>query len=89
MKQLAVLAIAAALAAPLLAQHPAEHGAAILELLRTSDYGRCVYRMNNDQPDHYIANLLFEGNVTALFRTGDTLRVDPAAGIVEVLNRGR
>lgn len=31
----------------------------------------------------------FEGNVTALFRTGDTLRVDPAAGIVEVLNRGR
>jgi uncharacterized protein len=31
----------------------------------------------------------FEGDVTALFRTGDTLRVDPAAGIVEVLNRGR
>ena len=31
----------------------------------------------------------FEGNVTALFRTDDTLRVDPAAGIVEVLNRGR
>jgi len=31
----------------------------------------------------------FAGDVTALFRTGDTLRVDPAAGIVEILNRGR
>ena len=29
----------------------------------------------------------FEGDVTALFRTGDTLRVDPAAGLVEILNR--
>ena len=31
----------------------------------------------------------FAGDVTALFRTGDALRVDPAAGIVEILNRGR
>ena len=30
----------------------------------------------------------FEGDVTALFRTGDTLRLDPAAGLVEILNRG-
>jgi predicted aconitase with swiveling domain len=30
----------------------------------------------------------FEGDVTALFRTGDALRVDPAAGLVEILNRG-
>jgi hypothetical protein len=29
----------------------------------------------------------FEGNVTEIFRTGDELRVDPAAGIVEILNR--
>lgn len=29
----------------------------------------------------------FEGDVTQLFRTGDELRVDPAAGIVEILNR--
>jgi predicted aconitase with swiveling domain len=27
------------------------------------------------------------GDVTDLFRTGDTLRLDPAAGIVEILNR--
>src|SRR5713101_4463652 len=31
----------------------------------------------------------FEGDVTQLFRTGDELRVDPSAGLVEILNRGR
>jgi hypothetical protein len=29
----------------------------------------------------------FEGDVTQLFRTGDALRVDPAAGLVEILDR--
>ena len=29
----------------------------------------------------------FDGDVTALFRTGDRLRVVPAAGVVEILNR--
>ena len=29
----------------------------------------------------------FGGDVTALFRTGDALRIDPAAGLVEILNR--
>jgi predicted aconitase with swiveling domain len=29
----------------------------------------------------------FAGDVTLLFRTGDALRVDPAAGLVEILNR--
>jgi len=29
----------------------------------------------------------FADDVTALFRTGDALRVDPAAGFVEILNR--
>ena len=29
----------------------------------------------------------FDGDVTQLFRTGDELRVDPAAGTVEILNR--
>ena len=31
----------------------------------------------------------FDGDVTRLFRTGDELRVDPAAGIVEILSRDR
>src|SRR6195256_3593343 len=29
----------------------------------------------------------FAGDVTSLFHTGDTLRVDAAAGVVEILNR--
>jgi predicted aconitase with swiveling domain len=29
----------------------------------------------------------FAGDVTQLFRTGDMLRVEPAAGLVEILNR--
>lgn len=29
----------------------------------------------------------FDGDVTVLFRTGDRLRIDPAAGVVEILNR--
>lgn len=29
----------------------------------------------------------FDGDVTDLFRTGDTLRIAPAAGLVEILNR--
>jgi uncharacterized protein len=31
----------------------------------------------------------FDADVTDLIRTGDTLRVDPAAGTVEILNRDR
>jgi predicted aconitase with swiveling domain len=29
----------------------------------------------------------FAGDVTQIFRTGDQLRVDPSAGLVEILNR--
>jgi uncharacterized protein len=29
----------------------------------------------------------FDGDVTLLFRTGDQLRLDPAAGLAEILNR--
>jgi hypothetical protein len=29
----------------------------------------------------------FDGDVTDLIRTGDELRIDPAAGLVEILNR--
>ncbi|MFC3559776.1 Gfo/Idh/MocA family protein [Pedobacter jamesrossensis] len=40
---------------------------AIIEKLKTSDYGRCVYRMDNDQPDHYITSIQFSDQVTASF----------------------
>lgn len=43
------------------------HSEVIMERLRTTNYGRCVYRMENDQPDHYITCIMFEDNVTANF----------------------
>jgi hypothetical protein len=46
---------------------PAKHDAHILEFLRTSNYGRCVYQMDNNQEDHYISSMVFEGDVTASF----------------------
>jgi predicted dehydrogenase len=39
----------------------------LTEYLRTTDYGRCVFAMDNDQPDHYVCNMLFENGVTAAF----------------------
>ena len=39
----------------------------ILQGLKTTDYGRCVYRMDNDQPDHLTVNILFKNGVTAGF----------------------
>lgn len=39
----------------------------ILDKLKTTNYGRCVYRMDNDQPDHYVTNILFGNNITASF----------------------
>ena len=50
-----------------LPEDPAQQGDAIMEYLRSSNYGRCVYRMENDQPDHYTMNLKFENGVTATF----------------------
>jgi predicted dehydrogenase len=39
----------------------------ILQQLKTTNYGRCVYRMDNDQPDHYVTNILFDDSVTVSF----------------------
>jgi hypothetical protein len=39
----------------------------IMEKLKTSNYGRCVYKMDNDQPDHYITSIQFADSVTASF----------------------
>jgi len=44
-----------------------KQAAYVLEQLKTTNYGRCVYKMDNDQPDHYTTNILFEGGVTAAF----------------------
>ncbi len=50
-----------------LPEDKALHGDAILEYLRTTNYGRCVYQMENDQPDHYVMAMEFEKGITASF----------------------
>lgn len=42
-------------------------GKVILKKLATTNYGRCVYRMDNDQPDHLTINMQFSKNITAAF----------------------
>lgn len=37
------------------------------DALRTKQYGKCVYRCDNDVVDHQTVNMLFEGGVTATF----------------------
>ena len=39
----------------------------IREKLKTTNYGRCVYFSDNDQCDHYVANMRFKDGVTASF----------------------
>ncbi|MEG1935135.1 MAG: Gfo/Idh/MocA family oxidoreductase [Rikenellaceae bacterium] len=46
---------------------PAEEskqGDAILNFLETTPYGKCVYHCENDQPDHYVMAMEFEGGTT-------------------------
>ncbi len=40
----------------------------ILEVLRTTDYGTCVFHMDNDVVDHQVVNLLLEGGTTVGFQ---------------------
>ncbi len=50
-----------------LPDNPADHGAVIERYLQETNYGRCVYDMENDQPDHYVCNIEFEDQITASF----------------------
>ena len=44
-----------------------KHEEYLLKQLKTTNYGRCVYRMENDQPDHYVTSMEFEDEITANF----------------------
>ena len=44
-----------------------KQGDEIMAKLKTTNYGRCVYKMNNDQPDHYVTSMEFENGITANF----------------------
>ncbi|AKQ47740.1 oxidoreductase [Rufibacter radiotolerans] len=50
-----------------LPEDKSQHGPVIMEKLKTTNYGRCVYRMENDQPDHYVTAIQFADSVTASF----------------------
>lgn len=50
-----------------LPKDPDEAGEKIMEYLSGTNYGKCVYKMDNDQPDHYTMNLQFQNGVTAVF----------------------
>jgi hypothetical protein len=39
----------------------------IIHNLRTTNYGRCVFRMDNDQCDHYVMNAKFTDGTTMAF----------------------
>ncbi len=39
----------------------------LLRRLATTDYGRCVFAMDNDQCDHYVMSMEFDNGVTASF----------------------
>lgn len=39
----------------------------VLEALRTTDYGLCVYHANNDVVDHQVVNMEFDGGITVSF----------------------
>lgn len=55
--------------------HPEPTPENILEVLRTSNYGKCVYKMDNDVVDHQTVNLQMGDHITATFQmTGFTNR---------------
>lgn len=67
-----------------------QQGDAILNYLKTTNYGRCVYRMDNDQCDHYTTNIHFKNNITATFNMeaftpwgGRRTRVMGSMGFIE------
>ncbi|MCH7227765.1 Gfo/Idh/MocA family protein [Haloferula sp. A504] len=60
----------------------------ILEWLRTSDWGRCAWRCDQDAPEHQVVSMQFANGVTATltmtaFDTGRRIRLHGTRGIIE------
>ena len=50
-----------------IAKHNPPTDEEVMEALKTTDYGLCVFRANNDVVDHQVVNMQFEGGATASF----------------------
>ena len=57
---------------------------------RYHSYARCVFHCDNDQPDHYVANMVFDDNITASFtmdafspKGGRRTRIMGTMGLIE------
>lgn len=47
--------------------HPAPNEENIRRIIDTTNYGKCVFQMDNNVPDHQHVQMLLEGNITASF----------------------
>ncbi|MFK7849346.1 MAG: Gfo/Idh/MocA family protein [Akkermansiaceae bacterium] len=60
----------------------------VLELLKTTDWGRCVYHCGQDTPDHQVVGMKFKNGVTAdltmtAFDTGRRIRIYGTKGVLQ------
>ncbi|MBF9015027.1 MULTISPECIES: Gfo/Idh/MocA family protein [unclassified Oceanispirochaeta] len=62
----------------------------VRKALETGPYGRCVYRCDNDQPEHWESIIEFDSGASAVFRLhgmsreeGRTLRIDGTEGTLD------
>lgn len=68
--------------------------AEVEHVLRTTQYGKCVYKCDNDVVDHQIVNLEFADNVYVSFtmsafnKGGRRLRIMGTKGEIEAINEG-
>lgn len=56
--------------------HPEPTLENITQLLETSNYGRCIYHMDNDVVDHQVVNMELEGGITATFQMNGFANAD-------------
>lgn len=52
---------------PIKPKDPAELEKAIIHSLKTTNYGRCAFKMENDQPEHLACNMIYKSGTTATF----------------------
>jgi len=56
--------------------HPEPTKENIIQILKNTNYGRCVYQMDNDVVDHQTVNMLLGENITASFQMTGFSNVD-------------